>query len=76
MVAGYALLGATWLAMKTDGAVAERARGQAKVMLIAVLAFMGVVSLWTPLAFERIAAALVLHAQHLLPVAGPAASPR
>ena len=25
-VAGYALLGATWLVMKTDGAVAERAR--------------------------------------------------
>jgi cytochrome bd ubiquinol oxidase subunit II len=52
---GYALLGATWLVMKTEGAVAERARGQAKVVLLAVLAFMGVVSIWTPLAFERIA---------------------
>src|SRR5262249_48673619 len=39
----------------TDGAVAERARRQAKLLLIAVLAFMGIVSLWTPLAFERIA---------------------
>src|SRR5262245_29042807 len=55
VVAGYALLGATWLAMKTEGAVAERARGQAKLLLLAVLAFMGAVSLWTPLAFPRIA---------------------
>jgi len=56
VLAGYALLGATWLVLKTEGAVAERARAQAKLLLIAVLAFMAVVSLWTPLAFERIAA--------------------
>ena len=56
VVTGYALLGATWLVMKTEGPVAERARAQAKALLLAVLAFMGVVSLWTPLAFERIAA--------------------
>jgi cytochrome d ubiquinol oxidase subunit II len=55
VTAGYALLGATWLVMKTEGAVAERARAQAKALLLAVLAFMGVVSIWTPLAFERIA---------------------
>jgi cytochrome d ubiquinol oxidase subunit II len=53
---GYALLGATWLVLKTEGEVAERARRQAKALLVAVLAFMGAVSLWTPLAFERIAA--------------------
>ena len=53
---GYALLGATWLVMKTEGTVAERARNQAKVLLLGVLAFMAVVSIWTPLAFERIAA--------------------
>jgi cytochrome d ubiquinol oxidase subunit II len=56
VITGYALLGATWLVMKTDGAVAERARAQAKLLLLAVLAFMAVVSVWTPLAFERIAA--------------------
>jgi cytochrome bd ubiquinol oxidase subunit II len=56
VVTGYALLGATWLVMKTDGVVAERARMHAKLLLIAVLAFMAVVSVWTPLAFERIAA--------------------
>jgi cytochrome d ubiquinol oxidase subunit II len=53
---GYALLGATWLVMKTEGAVAERARGQAKAALLGVLAFMAAVSIWTPLAFDRIAA--------------------
>src|SRR5215468_4825557 len=49
VLAGYALLGACWLVMKTDGTVAERARHQAKIMLVAVLAFMAAVSLWTPL---------------------------
>jgi cytochrome d ubiquinol oxidase subunit II len=55
VVAGYALLGATWLTMKTDGVVASRAREQAKWLLLAVLGFMGIVSLWTPLAIPRIA---------------------
>ena len=55
VVAGYALLGATWLVMKTEGAVAERARAQAQWLLLAVLGFMAAVSLWTPAAFERIA---------------------
>ncbi|MFG1360194.1 cytochrome d ubiquinol oxidase subunit II [Xanthobacter pseudotagetidis] len=55
VVAGYALLGATWLLIKTEGAVADRARAQALPLLYAVLAFMAVVSLWTPLAFDRIA---------------------
>jgi cytochrome d ubiquinol oxidase subunit II len=53
---GYALLGATWLNMKTDGELAARSRAQAKALLAAVLVFMAAVSLWTPLAFERIAA--------------------
>jgi cytochrome d ubiquinol oxidase subunit II len=55
LVAGYALLGATWLVMKTEGPVAERARVQSKKCLIVVLAFMATVSLWTPLAEPRIA---------------------
>jgi cytochrome d ubiquinol oxidase subunit II len=55
VVAGYALLGATWLMMKTQGAVAERARAQSRLLLPLVLAFMAAVSLWTPLAFPRIA---------------------
>lgn len=55
LVAGYALLGAGWLMMKAEGGVAERARRQARFALIAVLGFVAAVSLWTPLAFERIA---------------------
>jgi len=55
VLAGYTLLGAAWLVLKTDGAVAARARGQAKMLLLVVLAFMAAVSVWTPLAFERIA---------------------
>jgi len=55
LVAGYALLGATWLLMKTEGGVAKRARIEAKLLLVAVLGLMAIVSLWTPLAFERIA---------------------
>jgi cytochrome bd ubiquinol oxidase subunit II len=56
LVAGYALLGACWLTMKTEGAVADRARGQAKTLLLVVLLFMAAVSLWTPLTQPRIAA--------------------
>jgi cytochrome d ubiquinol oxidase subunit II len=55
LVAGYGLLGATWLVMKTEGRVADHARTEAKLLLLTVLAFMAIVSLWTPLAFERIA---------------------
>jgi cytochrome d ubiquinol oxidase subunit II len=56
LIAGYALLGATFLTMKTEGQVAIRARTQAKAILFIVLAFMAAVSLWTPLAEPRIAA--------------------
>jgi cytochrome d ubiquinol oxidase subunit II len=55
VVAGYALLGATWLVMRTSGAVAELARRLAPGLLLAVLGAMAVVSLWTPLAVDRIA---------------------
>lgn len=56
LVSGYALLGATWLVMKTEAEVAERARVQSRALLIVVLGFMLAVSVYTPLAFERIAA--------------------
>ena len=55
VLSGYALLGAAWLVLKTEGAIATRARRQAKSLLLVVLAFMAAVSVWTPLAFERIA---------------------
>lgn len=55
VVAGYALLGACWLMLKTDGDMAARAAAKAKVLLIAVLVFMAAVSLYTPLTIPRIA---------------------
>ncbi|HSS87206.1 MAG TPA: cytochrome d ubiquinol oxidase subunit II [Reyranella sp.] len=55
LLGGYALLGATWLVMKIDGPLAEDARGWAKKLLPAVLVIMAIISVWTPLAFERIA---------------------
>jgi cytochrome bd ubiquinol oxidase subunit II len=55
IVAGYGLLGATWLVLRTEGPVADRARQQGKFFLVAVLAAMALVSLWTPAEFDRIA---------------------
>ncbi len=55
VVVGYALLGSTWLIMKTDGAVAAQARRTATLLLPVVIVAMGIVSLWTPFAFDRIA---------------------
>ena len=54
VVAGYGLLGATWLVMKTDGVVQARARNHAKQLLPIVLVALAIVSLWTPLAIPRI----------------------
>jgi len=54
LVAGYALLGATWLIWKTEGDLAEVARRWATRLLVAVLVFIVAVSLWTPLGFARI----------------------
>ena len=48
VMAGYGLLGATWLVMKTEGPLQERMRRRAWTLGLATLAFIGVVSLWTP----------------------------
>ncbi|WP_226573903.1 cytochrome d ubiquinol oxidase subunit II [Acuticoccus sediminis] len=48
LVAGYGLLGATWLLMKTEGELAERARALAWRFALATLGFVAAVSLWTP----------------------------
>jgi cytochrome d ubiquinol oxidase subunit II len=56
LVFGYLLLGATWLVMKTEGALQDWARGKARLGLIGTLAFIGLVSVWTPLMNARIAA--------------------
>jgi cytochrome bd ubiquinol oxidase subunit II len=56
LVFGYALLGATWLVMKTEGDLHAWARRKAKLALFGVLAFIAMVSVWTPLLHEHIAA--------------------
>ena len=55
VMAGYALLGATWLVMKTEGPVARRAREHAKSLIVVVLVCMAGVSIWTPIMEPRIA---------------------
>jgi cytochrome bd ubiquinol oxidase subunit II len=56
LVAGYGLLGATWLAGKTARELRARARRHARRLLVLVLAGMAIVSLWAPLAVPDIAA--------------------
>ena len=48
VVAGYALLGSTWLVWKLDGSGQEHARKLAKRALLATLVLLLVVSLYTP----------------------------
>lgn len=48
LIAGYALLGAAYLIIKTSGAIQERAYLQAKTAVWVVAGFMLIVSIWTP----------------------------
>ncbi len=48
LVAGYALLGATWLAMKTEGPLQQTAYGWSRFLLTCVIGFMAAVSLYVP----------------------------
>jgi len=48
LVLGYALLGSTWLIMKSEGAIQEWAYRITTPILAGVLIVFGVVSLWTP----------------------------
>ncbi|SFD57492.1 cytochrome bd-I ubiquinol oxidase subunit 2 apoprotein [Sulfitobacter brevis] len=45
---GYAMLGATWLNMKLEGRIQSHMRRLAWPLAVATIAFMAVVSLWTP----------------------------
>lgn len=48
LIFGYALLGATWIIMKTDSKTQEWAQKSALYVLVYVAFFMGLVSLWVP----------------------------
>lgn len=54
LVVGYALLGSTWLHMKTQGALQQWARDISRKLLFGLLAFIVMVSIWTPLVDARI----------------------
>jgi cytochrome d ubiquinol oxidase subunit II len=53
---GYALLGATWLVMKTEGRLQQVARTLTRPLVLVVVAFMGLVSAWLPFLDSRIMA--------------------
>lgn len=55
LLVGYSLLGATWLVMKTEGELQAWARKTARWTLLGLLAFILLVSVWTPLEEPRIA---------------------
>jgi cytochrome bd ubiquinol oxidase subunit II len=55
LVFGYCLQGATWLVLKTDGELQLWARRMSKIFLVGVLAFIVMISVWTPLLDPRIA---------------------
>lgn len=48
LVIGYALLGSTWLNMKTEGSIQQTARSIASRVGIVTFGLIGAVSLWTP----------------------------
>ncbi|UZD94644.1 cytochrome d ubiquinol oxidase subunit II [Pseudomonas corrugata] len=56
LIAAYALLGCTWLIMKTEGKLQQQMHDLARPLAFVVLAVIGIVSLWTPLAHADIAA--------------------
>ncbi len=49
LMAGYALLGSTWLILKSEGHVQQWAYRITPKLLLAVLVVFGIVSLWTPI---------------------------
>ncbi len=57
VLVGYALLGATWLTLKTTGDIQIRSAKLARPLSLVLLALIGAVSLWTPfineIYFER-----------------------
>ncbi|WP_223423786.1 cytochrome d ubiquinol oxidase subunit II [Tateyamaria pelophila] len=48
VVVGYALLGAAWLVMKTEGPLQRQMEGYARWLAMGTLGFIGIVSLLTP----------------------------
>jgi cytochrome d ubiquinol oxidase subunit II len=56
LLVAYALLGAGWLVMKTEGELQQRIRRLARPLALALLGVIIVISLWTPYAHPEVAA--------------------
>lgn len=56
LIAAYALLGATWLIIKTEGALQGRMVALSRPVVLVLFAAIVAVSIWTPLAHADIAA--------------------
>ena len=54
LIVGYALIGACWLVMKTEGELQAWAHRKAVALTFGVAAFIAMVSLWTPFLQPRI----------------------
>ena len=55
LIIAYALLGCTWLIMKTEHRIHQRMQAVARPILYALLGVIFLISIWTPLAHENIA---------------------
>lgn len=55
LIAAYALLGCTWLIMKTEGRLQKQMHDLARPLVFVVLGVTAIVSIWTPLAHAAIA---------------------
>ncbi|MND39459.1 Cytochrome bd-I ubiquinol oxidase subunit 2 [compost metagenome] len=55
LIAAYALLGCTWLIMKTEGRLQQQMHDLARPLVLVLLGITGIVSIWTPLAHADIA---------------------
>jgi len=54
LVVAYALLGASWLVMKSENPLQDRMRAVAKPLLLALLVTIAIISAWTPLTHPAI----------------------
>lgn len=55
LIVAYTLLGCTWLIMKTEGPLQQKMHDVAHPLALVLLVVIGIVSLWTPIAYPQIA---------------------
>ncbi|MDH1574540.1 cytochrome d ubiquinol oxidase subunit II [Pseudomonas sp. GD03746] len=55
LIVAYTLLGCTWLIMKTEGPLQAQMHKLGRPLALVLLVVIGIVSLWTPIAYPQIA---------------------